>query len=132
MTNEQQQPMDSGSVDNGSVSPDNRRSSGRLKVQGARSSHGTVLDASAGGLRIRGSLPRGSKPGTTIELAILDAAGQPALPLVCEIRWIQKHPFRGSTFGVAFVHLDEASQRKLFQILREGTAESRCSWRLAS
>ncbi|MEM9166943.1 MAG: PilZ domain-containing protein [Planctomycetota bacterium] len=110
---------------------DPRRDHGRVAVTGLRTSRGVILDASAGGLRIRGSLPRGSRPGTVIEFNVLDQDGKGKLPISGEVRWIQRHPFRGATFGVAFVNIDDDAVRQLFSFIRSGGVETRCTWRLA-
>lgn len=105
---------------------DQRRTNGRVRVQNVRGNGGLILDASAGGLRIKGKAPSGSHPGSILMLEVT-AEGE-SLMLLCEIRWMQRHPFRGSMFGVSFVDIDDEQRRALFSMIRRASADTRCRW----
>lgn len=121
---EAQQPAEL-DVDN----QDQRRAAGRIMVQGVRVSKGVVIDASSGGMRIRGKTPRGCGPGSVIRLEVSGDDG--SVTLDCEVRWMQRHPLRGATFGVSFVDLSDADRRELFGIIRRSGTETRCRWMAA-
>ena len=110
------------------VGEDNRRTNGRIAVGSVRTSVGVILDASAGGLRIRGGVPKGSKPGSIMTVTIEDDEGRQSISLESEIRWIQRHPFRGATFGVSFLEIGEEERALLFSIIRSSKLETRCRW----
>ncbi|MEO1583435.1 MAG: PilZ domain-containing protein [Planctomycetota bacterium] len=103
-----------------------RRASGRIRVSGVQTDRGVVIDASAGGLRIKGKAPKGAVPGTVMPIRV--EGDHYAIEAECEIRWIQKHPIRGSMFGVSFVDLDENDLKTLFVIIRTAGTETRCRW----
>lgn len=108
---------------------DQKRVHGRVLVQNVRANSGTLIDASAGGLRIKGKAPGGTKPGTIMNITV--AAEGESVELPCEVRWIQRHPFRGATFGVSFVEIDDELRRELFTIIRRAGTETRCRWSAA-
>lgn len=112
---------------NGAVA-DDRRAHRRDPVLSFRSNAGVILDASDGGLRIRGVLPRGSRPGSILTIEVESESGDQRLEIAAEIRWIQRQVFRGATFGVAFVSIDERQHATLFSIIRTAEAGARCSW----
>ncbi len=105
---------------------DQRRVSGRIRVNDVRTNVGTVIDASAGGLRIRGKAPKGCEPGTSIRVEITD--GEVSVTVDCEIRWMQRHPFKGATFGVSFIDPSDEQRRDIFTIIRRAGTEARCRW----
>lgn len=106
----------------------NRRDNGRIAVGSVRSSAGVILDASAGGLRVRGSLPKSAAPGQVMPLSVESEEGDRRVDLEAEIRWIQRHRFRGATFGVAFVAIDDEQRSQLFSIIRTSKIAARCQW----
>lgn len=108
---------------------DPQRASGRMKVSGVRAAKGLVIDASAGGMRVKGKLPRGTTPGDFINLEV--AGDDESIDIRCEVRWIQRHPLRGATFGVAFDEPTDDDRRELFSIIRRAGADARCSWMAA-
>ncbi|MEO0632248.1 MAG: PilZ domain-containing protein, partial [Planctomycetota bacterium] len=106
-----------------------RRAAGRVKVQGVRAGKGVVLDASAGGMRIKGKTPKGCTPGNVLDLEV--TGDDESIRVRGEVRWIQRHPFRGATFGIAFVELSNEKRSGLFRIIRRAGAEARCRWMAA-
>lgn len=106
-----------------------RRAAGRVKVQGVRVGKGVVLDASAGGMRIKGKTPKGCTPGNVLDLEV--TGDDESIGVKGEVRWIQRHPFRGATFGIAFVELSDQKRSTLFRIIRRAGAEARCRWMAA-
>lgn len=105
-----------------------RRRHRREPVLSFRSNVGVILDASDGGLRIRGVLPKGSRPGGLLTVRIENDTGDHGVEIPAEIRWIQRQVFRGATFGVAFVAIDEQQRSTLFSIIRTAESGARCSW----
>ena len=104
---------------------DDRRDAGRIQCQELRSNVGEIVDASSTGLRIKGKLPNGSKPLSTIMVNI--STDDDVLSLDCEIRWIKKQAFRGTTFGVAFKDISENQRRQLWQMIRSGNVVTNCT-----
>lgn len=104
---------------------DDRRDAGRIQCNELRTNVGEIVDASSTGLRIRGKLPSGTKPGSTVSVVI--AGDEESLPLTCEIRWIKKLAFRSTTFGVAFMDITEDQRRLLWQMIRTGNVITSCS-----
>lgn len=104
---------------------DDRRDAGRIQCSELRSNIGEIVDASSTGLRIKGKLPAGSKPGSTIALVV--AGDEESLPLTCEVRWIKKLAFRTTTFGVSFTEITEDQRRLLWQMIRTGNVITSCS-----
>ncbi len=106
-----------------------RRSAGRIRLTGVSVHKGVVLDASAGGLRVKGKLRKGCVPGDHIDLEV--RGDDEAVSVRCEVRWIQRHPLRGATFGVSFVDLSDDLRRELFAVIRRAGTEARCRWMAA-
>jgi hypothetical protein len=102
------------------------RKAGRISTNGIRSSVGVVLDASAGGLRVKGKPPSGSRLGSVIDIVIENDTG--TVSLRGEIRWMQRHPLRGSTFGLSLVDVADEDRRMLFTIVRNANIDTRCRW----
>ncbi|RNC80287.1 MAG: PilZ domain-containing protein [Phycisphaera sp.] len=104
---------------------DDRRDAGRIQCQELRSNVGEIVDASSTGLRIKGKLPSGSRPMSTVMINV--SSDDQVLSLNCEIRWIKKQAFRGTTFGVAFLDISEDQRRQLWQMIRTGNVVTNCS-----
>ena len=104
---------------------DDRRDAGRIQCRELRSNIGEIVDASSTGLRIKGKLPSGSRPGSTVSVVI--ASDEESLPLNCEVRWIKKMAFRSMTFGVSFLEISEDQRRLLWQMIRTGNVVTSCS-----
>lgn len=103
-----------------------QRKAGRIAVNGIRSNVGVVIDASAGGLRVKGKPPVGSRPGSVIDVVIENDNG--SVSLRGEIRWIQRHPLRGATFGLSLIDVADEERRMLFTIVRNANIDTRCRW----
>lgn len=102
-----------------------RRDAGRIQCQELRSNVGEIVDASSTGLRIKGKLPTGTKPMSIVMVNITSDID--VLSLECEVRWIKKQAFRGTTFGVAFLEITENQRRQLWQMIRTGNIVTNCS-----
>ena len=104
---------------------DDRRDAGRVQCQELRSNMGEIVDASSTGLRIKGKLPSGSKPMSSIMINV--SSDEEVLSLNCELRWVKKQAFRGTTFGVAFLDITEDQRRQLWQMIRSGNVVTNCT-----
>lgn len=104
---------------------DDRRDAGRIQCHELRTNVGEIVDASSTGLRIKGKLPNGSKPGDVV--AVIVASDEESVQLSCEVRWIKKLAFRSMTFGVAFLEITEDQRRTLWQMIRTGNVITSCS-----
>ena len=104
---------------------DDRRDAGRIQCRDLRTNIGEIVDASSTGLRIKGKLPTGTKPGDVV--AVVIASDEESLPLSCEVRWVRKIAFRAMTFGVAFNQITEDQRRTLWQMIRTGNVIAACS-----
>lgn len=104
---------------------DDRRDAGRIQCHELRTNVGEIVDASSTGLRIKGKLPSGTRPGSTVSVVV--AGDEESLQLTCEVRWIKKLAFRSTTFGVAFMDIAEDQRRLLWQMIRTGNVITACS-----
>lgn len=104
---------------------DDRRDAGRIQCRELRTNIGEIIDASSTGLRIKGKLPAGTRPGSII--SVLVSGDEESLPLACEVRWVKKLAFRTTTFGVAFTDIAEDQRRQLWQMIRVGNVIASCS-----
>lgn len=104
---------------------DDRRDAGRIQCHELRTNVGEIVDASSTGLRIKGKLPAGTKPMSTVLINI--SSDIETLSLKCEVRWIKKQTFRGMSFGVAFIDITEDQRRQLWQMVRTGNIITNCS-----
>ncbi|MCA9273008.1 MAG: PilZ domain-containing protein [Phycisphaerales bacterium] len=104
---------------------EDKRDAGRVQCNELRTNLGEIVDASSTGLRIKGKLPGGTRPGST--LSIIIAGDEESLPLTCEVRWIKKLAFRTTTFGVSFMEITEDQRRLLWQMIRTGNVITSCS-----
>ena len=102
-----------------------RRDAGRIQCNELRTNIGEIVDASSTGLRIKGKLPSGTRPGSTVSIVVV--GDEESLPLTCEVRWIKKLAFRSTTFGVAFLDISEDQRRLLWQMIRSGNVITSCS-----
>lgn len=104
---------------------DDRRDAGRIQCRELRTNVGEIVDASSTGLRIRGKLPAGTRPGSIISVVV--SGDEESLPLSCEVRWVKKLAFRTTTFGVAFQQIAEDQRRQLWQMIRTGNVIANCT-----
>ncbi len=104
---------------------DDRRDAGRIQCHELRTNVGEIVDASSTGLRIKGKLPSGARPGSMV--AVVVSGDEESLPLTCEVRWIKKMAFRTTTFGVSFLEITEDQRRLLWQMIRTGNVITSCS-----
>ncbi len=102
-----------------------RRDAGRVNTNELRTNMGEIVDASSTGLRIKGKLPAGTRPLSTIQINII--SDEDTLSLQCEVRWIKKQAFRGTTFGVAFLDISEDQRRHLWHMIRTGNIVTNCT-----
>ncbi|HED52762.1 MAG TPA: PilZ domain-containing protein [Phycisphaerales bacterium] len=102
-----------------------RRDKGRVQCSELRSNVGEIVDASSTGLRIKGKLPGGTRPGTNLMINI--TSDEDVLSLVSEVRWIKKQAFRGMVFGVSFIEITENQRRQLWSMIRSGNIITNCS-----
>ena len=104
---------------------DDRRDAGRIQCNELRTNVGEIVDASSTGLRIKGKLPSGTKPLSTVMINI--TSDIETMSLKCEVRWIKKQTFKGMSFGVAFLEISEDQRRQLWQMVRTGNIITNCT-----
>ena len=107
------------------MTEEDRRNAGRIQCSELRTNVGEIVDASSTGLRIKGKLPSGVRPGTSLMINI--SSDEDVLSLVSEVRWIKKQAFRGMVFGVSFIEITENQRRQLWSMIRTGNVVTNCS-----
>lgn len=97
----------------------NRRQYGRVKCEIVRCSVGTVVDASAGGLRIMIQERLPIKPGMHMELD-LQARGNP-IRVDVEVAWVKRKGLFKREIGVHFLEVSPELRKALCEIAHSVT-----------
>lgn len=95
--------------------PANGRRYGRVLCQDVKCTLGTVLDLSAGGMRVR-SRRKPPEPGSTMMVGLRALEGE--IVLECTVKWARARGLLSYEAGVEFVNATPGVRRALAELAR--------------
>lgn len=93
-----------------------RRQHGRLRIENLPCSLGTVIDLSAGGMRVITSKLSAKKAGEIVPVEL--NSSRHSVVAMAEVTWGERIGFRKHIVGLRFVNLEEEQRKRICAIAR--------------